>query len=118
MTSPDRRSRGQQAEMLAEEFLQRQGLILCCRNFYTRYGEIDRIFHDGATLVFVEVRYRRRRDYGSAAESVNLRKQQRLRLAAEAYLQSLGTSSLPDCRFDVVAIEGEPMVPDWCQNAF
>lgn len=104
--------------MLAEEFLQRQGLILCCRNFHTRYGEIDRIFRDGDTLVFVEVRYRRRSHYGSAAESVNLRKQQRLRLAAEAYLQSLSVALLPDCRFDVVALDGEPMIPDWYQNAF
>lgn len=104
--------------MLAEQLLLNNGLELCCRNFYTRYGEIDRIFRDGQVLVFVEVRYRRRHDYGSGAESVTARKQQRLRLAAEAYLQGLAATVLPDCRFDVVSISGEPMQTDWCQNAF
>ncbi|WP_292746923.1 YraN family protein, partial [Methylophaga sp. UBA3191] len=50
---------GKQAEQLACNYLEKQGLKLVQRNFYCRRGEIDLIMQDGQTLVFIEVRYRR-----------------------------------------------------------
>ena len=47
----------------------RRGLAIVGRNFRTRAGEIDLIARDGATLVFVEVRFRRSESHGGAAES-------------------------------------------------
>jgi len=49
---------GAQAEQLAAQYLQQQGLKLIAQNYRGRFGEIDLIMHDGATLVFVEVKFR------------------------------------------------------------
>jgi uncharacterized protein (TIGR00252 family) len=80
-----------------------------------RFGEIDLVMRDGATLVFVEVRYRRSDRFGAPAETVDRRKQQRLTAAANHYLQAHPTV-LP-CRFDVVAVSGGDRI-EWIKNAF
>ena len=71
--------------------------------------------YSGATLVFVEVRSRRRSDFGGAAASVTAAKQHKLAAAARQYLAGLKTT--PACRFDVVALEGDAP-PAWIRNAF
>jgi putative endonuclease len=106
---------GQTAESRAEAFLQTHGLKLLARNWRCRFGEIDLVMQDGATLVFVEVRLRSRSDFGGAAASVTPAKQKKLLAAARQYLTTLKT--LPPCRFDVVALNGNA-APDWIKNAF
>ncbi|MBW8328469.1 MAG: YraN family protein [Thiobacillus sp.] len=106
---------GQTAESRAASFLQSHGLKLLARNWRCRFGEIDLIMQDGATLVFVEVRLRSRSDFGSAAASVTTAKQKKLLAAARQYLSTLKT--LPPCRFDVVALSGNTP-PEWIKNAF
>lgn len=108
-------SSGKEAEQRAAEILRGHGLREVCRNYLCRGGEIDLIMRDGEQLVFVEVRYRSRSDYGSAAESVNRKKQQRLTLAALHYLQKSGHTG--PCRFDVLAIDGK-QEPHWLKDAF
>ena len=49
---------GAQAEKLAAQFLQRQGLKLLHSNYRCRFGEIDLVCQQHDTLVFVEVRLR------------------------------------------------------------
>jgi len=66
------------------------------------------------TVVFVEVRARRDNRQGGAAATVGVVKQRRIVLAARHYL--LRWPSLPACRFDVVAIDGEGV--DWLRGAF
>jgi len=74
---------------------------------------------DGKTLVFVEERYRRSSRFGAPAETVDTRKQSKLRATAEHCLQQQGGHSQSACRFDVLAIEGEdPRRIHWLQNAF
>jgi len=51
--------RGEAAETLATEYLRGQGLVIAARNYRFRFGEIDIVARDDATLVFVEVRRRR-----------------------------------------------------------
>ncbi|MFK4753817.1 YraN family protein [Oceanobacter antarcticus] len=113
-----RRAMGQQIEAAAEQFLRGHGLEFEARNYYTRRGEIDLIFRHNNVLVFIEVRYRKRNSYGSGAETVTVSKQQKLRLAAEHYLQQQYAQPLPDCRFDVLSGCGDPVTFDWIQNAF
>ena len=64
----------------------RRGLAIVARNFRRRCGEIDLIARDGDTLVFVEVRLRRRSDYGGAAASITAAKRARMIAAANLYL--------------------------------
>lgn len=110
-------TRGQRAEQLALRYLADRGLRLLERNYRCRCGEIDLVMRDGETLVFVEVRFRSRPEFGGAAASVDCRKQRRLINAARHYLQRYRqTESL--CRFDVVAMgaAGDNSI-EWLQNA-
>ena len=77
---------GQSAESRAEAFLQARGLKLVARNWRCRFGEIDLVMQDGATLVFIEVRLRSRGDFGGAAASVTSAKQKKLLATARQYL--------------------------------
>lgn len=108
--------RGEAAESLAASFLCAQGLVIARRNYRCRFGEIDLIARDGATLVFVEVRQRRTEGYGGAAESITAAKRARLVAAARHYLAR--HRSVPPCRFDAVLIRGEPPRIEWIRNAF
>lgn len=110
------RKRGDAAEEQALGHLRDQGLAMVARNYSVRGGEIDLIMREGDLLVFVEVRYRRSERFGSAAESVDRRKQQRLLLAANHYLQSRGGDH-QGCRFDVVALGGDGGL-HWIRDAF
>jgi putative endonuclease len=103
---------GQKAEILARDYLEQNGLRLVAQNWHCKRGELDLIMLDGATLVFVEVRFRKHLSWGGALESVDMRKRGKLILAAQQYLQSEPRWSKSPCRFDVVAIE-----PDRLQNA-
>jgi putative endonuclease len=106
---------GKKAEDVACRFLQRNGLSLVQRNYHCRYGEIDLIMQDSATLVFVEVRYRSSIKFGSAAESVDSNKQRKLVFTANKYLQKHPTNQ--PTRFDVVALSPQ-QEPEWITNAF
>lgn len=106
---------GDQAERIAAQFLQQHGLKLAETNFRCRFGEIDLILRDGETLVFAEVRQRSRSDFGGAASSIDLRKQQRLIITAQHYLGSL--PRIPPCRFDALLLDADGNI-EWIKNAF
>ena len=109
--------RGAAAEKYAEEFLQRQGLILLERNYRCRFGEIDLIMRDGTVLVFIEVRMRTSPVFGGAAGSITPTKQAKLLRTARHYLASLKTE--PPCRFDAVLLSGaNGQEIEWIKNAF
>lgn len=113
----DRAARGREAEDSACAYLQARGLQLLTRNYRTRQGEIDLILADADSLVFVEVRYRAHARFGSAAESVDRRKQARLLACARHYLLTHPQAGGRPCRFDVVAVNGERSI-EWIPNAF
>ena len=116
----DKRKQGQNWEKAAERFLRNKGLRSVTRNFGSRFGEIDLVMLDGATLVFVEVRYRARATHGTGAESVTTLKQSRITAAARSYLKREKRHALRPCRFDVVSIgqEGEQARFNWIRSAF
>jgi putative endonuclease len=110
------RLRGEAAEELAARLLAKKGLVVVARNYRTRFGEVDLVARDGATLVFVEVRARTWAAFGGAAGSIDARKQRRIVAAARHYLARLGTE--PPCRFDVVTLQGPQGEPAWIRGAF
>ena len=111
---------GAQFEQRALEHLQRAGLRLVARNFRTRFGEIDLILRDGATLVFAEVRYRQYTGFGGGAASVGSAKRAKLVRAAQGFLQAHPQWASAPCRFDVVAFNGDAPAAtcDWRRAAF
>lgn len=76
---------------------------------------------DDDCLVFVEVRYRSRGAFASAAMTVDLRKQGKLVRAAEMFLATWRRFSSHRARFDVIGVDerrnGERTV-DWIRDAF
>jgi putative endonuclease len=108
--------KGAAAEQLAAEYLQSRGLQITDRNYRSRYGEIDLVARDGATLVFVEVRQRTGGGFGGAADSITADKRAKLLRTARDYLARRGRDE--PCRFDAVLLSGEPARIEWIRNAF
>lgn len=106
---------GAEGERRAEAFLERHKLVLLQRNYRCRFGEIDLIMREGATLVFVEVRMRTNRNCGGAGESITERKRARLICTARHYLSFLKRE--PPCRFDAVLLSGHDGI-EWIKDAF
>ena len=106
MSTDLRQHLGRLGEDLALAHLERLGLRLVTRNYRTRFGEIDLIVSDDATIVFVEVKARRvDATAGSALESVSPRKQRQVRGMAAAWLvESSDRPRARDLRFDVVGV--------------
>lgn len=120
LAKSDRARDGAAAEGRAAAFLEQAGLRLVARNYRSPHGEVDLIMQQGETLVFVEVRFRGRADFGTPAETVDHRKQSRLRATAEHYRQHDHRASKRPCRFDIVAVTssrgGDRL--EWIRDAF
>jgi len=113
---------GARAEQNAQAYLQSHGLSLITKNFRCKYGEIDLIMqtHEPspeASIVFVEVRFRKLVNYGHGVETVSHSKKQRLIRTALYYLQENHLFDKVPCRFDVLGASGDAPVV-WIKNAF
>ena len=82
--------------------LRKKGCIILAAGWRCRFGEIDLIASDGTYLRFVEVKLRKNDRFAQAREFVDVRKQGRLRLAAQFYLAENPTDLQP--RFDVAEV--------------
>lgn len=114
-----RRDFGRLGESLAERHLRSQGYEIICRNYRTRFGEIDIIARDQDTIVFVEVKARSSNAYGGARAAITSHKRRKMSMLALYYLKTTRQTSAR-ARFDVVAIRtdtGKPDV-DVIKNAF
>lgn len=99
------RSLGGEKEQMAIDFLREKGYFIIESNFRVRQAEIDIVARDGATIVFVEVKYRSTSKTGHPLEAVDYRKQQKISRAALSYINknkiSIDNTSI---RFDVIGI--------------
>ena len=108
---------GDAAEALVAARLEASGWRILGRNVHVGRRELDLVAVDPGpppALVVIEVRWRTRRDYGLAEETVDHRKRQRVHEAAYALLERDDLPHLP-LRFDLVVVEpgergGEPRV--------
>ena len=110
--SSDHLQLGASGEKLACDFLRRLGYKILYRNFRARHGgEVDIVCRDSDTLVFVEVKTRRRDDLVRPSEAINAAKRKLISRGALAWLQLLDNPDIL-ARFDVVEIvlaeDGEP----------
>jgi putative endonuclease len=94
---------GALGERLAVQHLQTLGFRVLDRNWRCRYGELDVIAADGATVVFVEVKTRTSDAFGGVAQAVSPVKVRRLRRLAALWLaQQHG--SWAGVRIDVIGV--------------
>jgi putative endonuclease len=108
-------SLGKVAEDRARRFLETAGYRIVCRNYRTRYAEIDIIALDRGVICFVEVRSKNTPAFGDAAESVDRKKRGRISRAAVHYLKEKNLFE-QKARFDVVCIQQS--ASQLIQNAF
>lgn len=128
----NKRKKGSQKEALAAAYLQRYGVMIVCRNYRIRQGEIDLIGWEKTsetvsgreqmrrTLLFIEVKYRKNRRNGIALEAVTAEKQRQISRVSLFYLNQYHISDSVPIRYDVVAIDGEEEgeTITWVKNAF
>lgn len=89
-------------ENQAERYLKKNGYKILCKNYHSRFGEIDIIALDKSTTVFVEVKKRGANSFAGGAEFVTASKQSKIIKTALFYLQSKNIQN--DIRFDVIEI--------------
>jgi putative endonuclease len=102
---------GRRGEELAERFLIAAGLKFVTRRYGTPVGELDLVFLDGRTVVFVEVKTQRDRRLLDPHERVTTPKQRKLLKAAEWFLHRRRLTRRP-CRFDVVGVVLDGIEPE------
>jgi putative endonuclease len=99
---------GAWGEERAAAFLKAKGFTIVGRNVRpNKRDEIDIVARVGETLVFVEVKARRREDFGRPLMAVDKAKRHALNRAAAAYLRKAKYPNL-FYRFDVVEVLGQP----------
>ncbi len=99
----ERQAVGRRAEKAAERFLKRRGMRLVARNFSCPVGEVDLVFREGETYVFVEVRALGPRAAVSPRDTVGAKKRRRISRVADAFLASQRLRDI-DVRFDIVEV--------------
>ncbi|MCA9483560.1 MAG: YraN family protein [Nitrospina sp.] len=105
-----RKKFGEAGEALAVQYLKGRKYRILETNFRTPSGEIDIVAEQGGVLVFVEVKSRAGGEYGSPLSAVNTAKQKKLVQMAQRFRARHNLWD-QDCRFDVVAVSGEPEDP-------
>lgn len=96
---------GNIGESLAVKYLKEQGFKNIKSNVRNKIGEIDIIAYDKQTLVFFEVKTRSSLAFGYPKEAVNIRKQNKIKNIALAYLK-YNRLLETNIRFDVLEIIG------------
>jgi putative endonuclease len=108
-----RQDLGRWGESVAADYLSSQGYEIINRNVRTPYGEIDLITQqrtgDQSTFplvvtVFVEVKTRSSKLFGSPEEAISRRKQNHMLSAAQSYLQQ-HSEVAGNWRIDVISVE-------------
>jgi putative endonuclease len=118
----ERARRGRDAEDVVAAWLAARGMAVLERNLRIGKLEIDLLARDGEVIAVVEVRTRGRGSWQRPFDSIDGRKQDRLRKAG-ALLWARRFSKLPGVermRFDVAAVDldqPEPVV-DYLKAAF
>jgi len=111
---------GKRGEDQAEEYLKTQGYIILAKHYHYGHKEIDLVGKEGNTIVFVEVKTGRSKNFGAPEGWVSPKKQKNLIQAALYFIQNEKTEG-SDFRFDVLAIsydKGEKEVINHIRNAF
>lgn len=94
---------GKSGEEIALHYLEDKKYKIIARGFRLFRGEIDIIAFDRKTLVFVEVKTRKSRDFGLPEESVTPSKQRQIRKIAQGFLAK-NNFQYVECRFDVISL--------------
>lgn len=102
---PKSNTLGAWAEQRAQALLEAQGFEIVAQNYHSRYGEVDLIALQSASLVFVEVKARSSSAWGSAFEAVTRAKQHKIIKTALSFIMHRPEFEQKFLRFDVVGFD-------------
>jgi putative endonuclease len=102
----NRKDFGNIGEKIACNFLTKKGLKLIEKNFRFQRYEIDLILLDKKmkTVIFVEVKTRKNKDFGEPEESIHFFKQQNISKAAQGFILKNKEYNSFDLRFDSLSV--------------
>jgi putative endonuclease len=101
--SPNTRAIGSRAERRALWHYRLRGYRVLARNVWVGGYELDLVLRRGHTIVFCEVKAKRRGESGDPLEMITREKTRRLRRAAEMWLAGNDEADGCEARFDVAA---------------
>ncbi len=117
----NKRELGRFGEELAEKFLEKNGIKILNKNYFTNYGEIDLIGIENETIIFIEVKLRTNNSYGEPSESINFKKKQNLLNAIDIFLAENDFSDY-NLRIDIICIlyniSNEKYEVRWLKNQY
>lgn len=91
-------------EQIAVDYLIRAGYEIIANNWQIWWGELDIVARLKQKIVFVEVKFRRKKLGGSAKESLSSKKQRQFRRSSELFLLKHDVQST-DYQYDFIAID-------------
>ena len=107
MTQARKQAIGQYGERVAAAHLRDAGMTVLETNWTCKYGEVDIVAREGATLVICEVKTRTGTSHGTGLEAVTGQKATRLRRLAAYWLETHAAE--PEAvRIDVVSVLVSP----------
>lgn len=99
------RSWGAEHEEIALRYLQDKGYHLIAQNFrFGKAGEIDLVMRDRQVYVFIEVKARRSREFGTPEDAVTPVKRKQIVRIARGFVHVMKLTDY-EARFDVIAID-------------
>lgn len=93
---------GEKGENTAVIFLKSKQYIIIDKNFRCKFGEIDIIAKKDDFLIFIEVKTRKSSNFGRASEFVDKKKQEKIIITAQTFIQQNQYDLQP--RFDVIEV--------------
>ena len=105
----DRKSKGNKGEEMAVKWLVNNGYEILERNYRYGRGEIDIIaLWQNELLIFVEVKFRSRNDFGNPETHIETGQKHLIIQTAEEYIYAINW--IKDIRFDVLAVNSKGVV--------
>ncbi|MBN2383920.1 YraN family protein [bacterium] len=91
------------AERQACAYLQKRGVTIIERNYWTPEGEIDLIARDRQKTIFIEVKFRSSSRFAPPEASVDRKKRQTIKHVACEYIRKKNLDSNA-CRYDIITL--------------
>ncbi|MGL5722232.1 MAG: YraN family protein, partial [Brevinema sp.] len=101
MSQSSKKEIGAEGECAAKEYLLSLGWKFLNANYFTKKGELDLIFYEGNTLVFVEVKARKKSI--GFEDAISKKKVEHLFKAAEIYIDK-ERPPFEEMRFDAIYV--------------
>lgn len=99
----DRALMGKFGEDRICDYLIKKGYTISCRNYFSRFGEVDIIAENNDVITFVEVKTRTTNCMVTGIEAVTKSKQKKIIKTAQDYLIKHSCGKQP--RFDIAQVE-------------